>query len=206
MRARALGDMPSYERIDEWLSLMQHSGLPTRLLDWTDGALIALFFAIYEMDSIKNPDELHPIVWMLNPIVLNMHEKSINKKELPLSWIGYNHEKPSEPACPLNIKGAFEKDSEGVEYPVALLPQHIHKRVSAQRSCFTIHGKRKEGIDSLYKNDTLFSHNYLIKYEIDIEIEDRENMLRALQLLGISYSTLFPDLDGLSKDLQLLML
>lgn len=160
-RARAggyvLDRLPDREKIDEWLFLAQHVGLPTRLLDWSEGALIGLYFALE-----KSP----PIVWMLNPLHLNHFACGCpagvdpnSLREFPLPWF-----RPSPPGLNIaaeNICSAWEHDGPGAPLPVAVHTSYVHGRVRAQRGCFTVHGKRKESLQ------TLVPGAILRRYEID---------------------------------------
>jgi hypothetical protein len=210
----AAASCPDREAVDQWLFLAQHVGLPTRLLDWSESALVGLYFALLE-------DK--PVVWMLNPMELNRLSVSDPViDEFPLTWVGPDVTIPGaslatyanpveinlEPERVVTTRAGWEKrtnlgsvnihaawtlDASGSELPVAIRPTNIHPRMSVQRSGFTVHGKNKSSlIDQVPQ---------LLK-RYDIEPKERVAMQQHLYLLGISHSTVWPDLDGLAKELE----
>lgn len=179
--------VPETDRTDQWLFVARHVGLPTRLLDWTEGALIALFFALREADQ--------SVVWMLNPQMLNSKATGDGPNPGPnvptLTW-----PRPEGNFYAQNIRGAWELDKVGVSLPTAIHPSNIHPRLSAQHSCFTVHGQRKEGLADMVGEETL------VRYSV--KVPDQREALLQLRRLGISDSTLFPDPSGLARELEFL--
>lgn len=179
--------LPDRKQTDKWLFLAQHVGIPTRLLDWSEGALIGLYFA---MKSKR------PIVWMLNPLYLNHFATASGGdrnqvREFPLPW--FNPVQCGRNMANENMRGAWEKDVVGIQSPMAIHPTYVHPRLRAQHSCFTVHGKRKASLDLMVSGDMLK------RFEIDPE--SRPSIQRDLATLGVTESVAYPDLDGLARDL-----
>ena len=174
--------VPDVEKTDQWLFLARHAGLPTRLLDWTEAALIALHFAL------RHPE---PVIWMLNPLALN--EIAGKRREFPLIWL--QRDPPGINPAFENLRGAWELDQPGVDLPLAVYPTYVHARLRAQRSCFTIHGKQKQGLDTLVPN------SILKRFLIDPDY--RQPMINELRTMGVTDSVVFPDLNGLASELKM---
>jgi hypothetical protein len=171
----------------EWYFLMQHYGASTRLLDWSEGALIALYFALR-----LNKGYSDAAVWVLDPWWLN--EGSTGFEEVVL---------PGDPDILPRDKRLVDKwlprrfeisrRRKMPRRPAAVYPGHIIRRMGAQRSCFTIHGSDPKAMDKMAAS----TRSHLVK--IVIPSFKVEGMRNALQTCGVDDITVFPDLEGLSR-------
>lgn len=184
--------VPRDDEFPAWLFLMQHYGLPTRLLDWSESLLIAAYFAVCDQRKWDRPG----VIWALAPHVLN---KSIVGTEMNITA----HDSVGQLAANLPfMRDAYEKMNE--EYRetaerlargiVALEPDEVDLRMLLQQSVFTIHG-------SLIEDESMaFPETCLIKYLIPSGM--KETFAHALACAGIRRSTVFPDLDNLATELR----
>jgi hypothetical protein len=199
LKALAYGQTPETDRLDQWLFLGQHFGLPTRLLDWTESVLFALFFAIAQWASSDQPEECYRSsnmgIWMLHPLELNGLSGA---KGFPNTWTQGNvaHEHcrmafhPKDERPPLRTS----------RFPVAVQASAVDRRVVVQRSCFTIHGTDERDFESILLETELVSGGYFLKFIIPRTFAPK--LLADLTDLGISFSTVYPDFAGLAQELR----
>lgn len=169
----------------EWYFLMQHYGAPTRLLDWTDGALIALYFAVRPHVESDLYEGINAAVWVLDPYELN--DLSLENPHRGVLASGSPDTRPYLPETG-NLAHRFPNK------PIAIDPPHVARRLAVQRSRFVMFGYDEHGIENLMGNG-----KRLVK--IVVASEMCETIYRDLQTCGVSQSTLFPDLEGLAGEL-----
>ena len=166
---------------------MQHYGMPTRLIDWTESHLAALFFAVNNYEN-----ETDAAVWILGPSTLNKSSNSGLGDRVPMS----DHKIFEKYTFNVDAKNLKEETILNSDHPIAVRPKRSTARIVAQRGMFTIHGEEQKGID-LYMDE--FSGMFLDK--IIISGKSKQRPLKELYVAGVSYAALFPELQGLCKEI-----
>jgi hypothetical protein len=177
---------PSGEDLGSWLVLMQHYGLPTRLLDWTRSLVVAAYFAV-----VHQAHEEAGEIWLLAPEVLNRFAPR------PTAGICVlNGDFASQQVRPI-VEAAFrdvpadQRSSDAGPY--AVLSQDIDMRVLVQSGAFTIHGD----------NTPLDAHPHAAEFlaRFIIPREARQAFSEELYAMGARRSFIFPDLQNLATEL-----
>lgn len=182
-RARQITDNPpAKHNYAAWVSLMQHYGLPTRMLDWSESPLIAAFFAT---ETYQTTPEKDAGIWVLAPDLLNEKEgfgrciypiDADTTQEMLLPAFKHNHHNP-----------------ELVDKILACSSTENNLRMYSQHSNFTVH-------NSLQRLDEICDENML--YKIIIPSYRKKYFIESLRAFGITESFVYPDLDHISSDLR----
>jgi len=168
----------------DWYFLMQHYGVPTRLLDWTVSALVALYFAIEDNPSADG------CVWVLNPRQINI---TLTNTGTEMDFIPIYSDKSVTGYLP---KLWDEKEEHLIKDGIiAIDPPLNSHRLAAQRGKFTVHGCDTKPLES---------YEELTSALVIVEIPKSNKGRIARQLLssGIAHSILFPGLEGLGTEIR----
>lgn len=167
-----------------WLSVGQHYGLPTRLLDWTYSPYVALHFVTAKLENYDTDG----VIWCVDYIKA--------KEFLPNSLKDVLDNQGDKFTVDLLEKGAedlakLEKLGEGNPFVVFLEPPSLDSRIVNQFALCSLMSNSEILLDSwLGKHDKIYK-KIIIPAALKWEIRDH------LDQANINERMLFPGLDGL---------
>jgi hypothetical protein len=151
------------------LFTMQHYGIPTRFLDWTESFACAVFFA--QLD--RKPEDT-AVIWALDPEACNRIALDIDglmsldtpgPRVDPAAW-----HPASPPAQPLPSAAGS--------------PIFVNARMLAQRSTFVLMGDSFDGLDAQF-GGRLTAEGHLIKFILPPQLfHDAEEFLEMAGVTG----------------------
>ncbi len=168
-----------------YLYLMQHYGVPTRLLDFSTNSLVALYFSVAEVNPVdlkKEDQELSgtmfdynkesSAVYCIDPMYVNHH--SFNKKEI------------------IDLSAYKFSSINNLDFPICVKPREskIDERLIRQSGVFVCFGSMIHPLD-------YYSIDEMNMLKIIIPNSKRASIKKQLKReFGIDESFLFPDINN----------
>lgn len=175
-----------------WLSVAQHFGLPTRILDWTYSPLIAMHFATANIEKF----DLDGVIWAVNYVKAHellpqflrdrLEEEGANVMTLSLMNESIN-----------SLKDLDALDVQSGEKAVIFFePPSIDDRIVNQFAFCSVMSDPCLVLDDWLGNHPELARKIIIPASLKWEIRDK------LDQANVNERVLFPGLDGLSRWLK----
>lgn len=175
-----------------WLSIMQHYGVPTRLLDFTESPYVALYFAL---EAYKPPARSDFAVFAIDYSAVMQ--------------ISLDHISQKDPNFHETRQTVFEKQDAVFEtvvdvsaYDIAWImePRRFNVRLDRQAGSFLLSGNRNRRIEEIL-NSALYTSAAIVKYRIPSDLYT--GLFALLRKMNLTSKNLYGDLDGLARSIRM---
>ena len=170
------------------MTLMQHYGSPTRLMDWTYSPYVAAFFAL---ESCESECE----IWCIN------HDWCTKESEIIVPKLkdrGLDYKRKDELFVPF-----FLESQPYLKFVRPINPLLLHQRLIIQQGVFLCPGNIENSfVKNLKALKDWNKENHIIRINFKLTKNQRNLALLELHRMNIHRASLFPGLDGFAQSLK----
>ena len=177
----------------EWMLLARHHGLPSRLLDWSENCLVALFFAAGGFGQNRT-NSANGVIWCLLPTKLNEIASNGTIRTDVIPMFSDHPDISTEDEFLNNYKTSFVSRVIGTPStpPAAGISIRTTRRIRAQHGVFTVHHTESRPINRW--GDGMHVWRFVIPNQA------KTKLLSELRQSGLTLLTLFPELDNVASE------